>query len=126
MLAMESSDGAIPEGPFIMTQITQTRSRPDLDGIEQNRVLDLSTIGFLSLVAALITGILGMGALPIWTAGKGLFFTFLLCAIAAFVSSNLKRPSLVWAVIDELRERQLRRNRMIRIRATLADRHRCN
>ncbi len=60
-------------------------------------------IGMLSLICAVSSGVFGftVGAPPAWTWGKGLVVLFLIPAVAAFVGSTLKRPSLFWEVVDD-------------------------
>lgn len=62
------------------------------------------SIGLLSLICALASGVFGFGAdaPPDWTWEKGSFFTFLLVAAVSFVGSMLSRPSLLWEVLDEI------------------------
>lgn len=66
-------------------------------------------ISLLSLICALTSGVFGFGAdAPSdWTWEKGSFFFFLLLAAAAFVGSTVRRPSLLWEVLDEIRNRRL-------------------
>jgi hypothetical protein len=63
------------------------------------------SIGLLSLICALTSGVFGFGAdaPPVWTWEKGSFFLFLLLASFTFVGSMMSRPSLLWEVLDEIR-----------------------
>lgn len=63
----------------------------------------MSIIGLLSLICALMSGVFAVDATPAWTWGKGSFITFLMLAAAAFVFSTLRRPSLLWEVLDDYR-----------------------
>ena len=62
------------------------------------------SIGLLSLICALMSGVFGFGAdaPPVWTWEKGSFFLFLLVAAVSFVVGTLRRPSLLWEVLDEI------------------------
>lgn len=65
-------------------------------------------IGLLSLICALTAGVFGFGvnAPEGWTWSKASFFIFLLPAVAAFVDSTMQRPSLLWEVVDDVRQKQ--------------------
>ena len=67
------------------------------------------SIGMLSLICALASGVFGFGAdsPPVWTWGKGSFFFFLVVAAVAFIGSTMRRPSLLWEVVDEYQGRHL-------------------
>ena len=69
-------------------------------------------LSFLLLICALASGVMGFGpdGLPVWSLGKPLFAVFLLLALGLFAISELKRPSLLWAVYDDLRDRRKRRH----------------
>lgn len=71
------------------------------------------SLPFLCLICALAAGILGSGAegLPVWGLGKPLFAVFFVLATLLFLRSELQRPSLLWAIADDLIERRRRRNR---------------
>lgn len=75
------------------------------------------SIPMILLICAMTSGIwgFGVGSPPSWTWGKTSFVVFFVLAIALFVRNELKRPSLLWAVYDDLRERQLRRRLTIRL-----------
>jgi hypothetical protein len=60
----------------------------------------VSLIGLMFLICALASAILTVDRSP-WEQGS--FVTFLVLSVAAFVVSSLQRPSLLWAVIDDLR-----------------------
>lgn len=83
------------------------------------------TIGMLSLTAALASGVFGFGAgaSPTWTWDKGAFVFFLLVAALSYISSELRRPSLLWAVIDDLSIRGIRKRRYRRERIRRIQRH---
>jgi hypothetical protein len=68
----------------------------------------LSIIGLLSLLCALTAGIFGVDSTPEWTWGKGSFVMFLMLAVAAFLVSTLRRPSLFWEVVDDYHGRRFR------------------
>ncbi|MBC8115052.1 MAG: hypothetical protein H7062_11775 [Candidatus Saccharimonas sp.] len=63
------------------------------------------SIGLLSLICALTSGVFGFGvdAPDGWTWEKGSFFFFLLLAAVSFAASTIRRPSLLWEVLDEIR-----------------------
>lgn len=65
-------------------------------------------ISLLSLICALTSGVFGFGAdaLPDWTWEKGSFFFFLLLAAFALVGSTVRRPSLLWEVLDEFHSKR--------------------
>ena len=67
------------------------------------------SIGMLSLICALASGVFGFGAdaPPVWTWGKGSFFFFLLLAAVSFIGSTMRRPSLLWEVLDEYQGRHV-------------------
>lgn len=69
------------------------------------------SIRLLLLIGALSSGVIafGAGAPPVWTWGKTSFVVFFLLAVVAFVQSELKRPSLMWAVYDDLHSWRIRR-----------------
>lgn len=62
------------------------------------------SIGWLSLICALTSGVFGFaaGAPPDWTWEKGSFVFFLLLAAIAFIGSTVRRPSLLWEVLDDI------------------------
>jgi len=65
------------------------------------------SIGLLSLICALTSGVFGFGvdAPPTWTCCKVSFVIFLLVAAVLFMSSECRRPSLMWAVFDDVHEK---------------------
>ena len=67
------------------------------------------SIGLLSLICALASGVFGFGAdaPPVWTWEKGSFFLFLLVAAASFVGSTMSRPSLLWEVLDDIQGKRI-------------------
>ena len=66
----------------------------------------MSLIGLMFLICALASAILSMDRSP-WE--QGTFVTFLMLSMAAFVVSSLRRPSLLWAILDDLNnQRQTR------------------
>ena len=67
----------------------------------------MSIIGLLSLICALMSGVCAVDASSAWTWGNALFVTSFSIAAAAFVGSSLRRPSLLWEVIDDLRGHRL-------------------
>ena len=68
------------------------------------------SIGMLSLVGALVSGVFGfrVGAPDGWTWEKGSFFLFLLVAAVGCVASMIRRPSLLWEVLDEAQGKRIR------------------
>jgi hypothetical protein len=59
----------------------------------------------MCLIGALVSATFTVDRSP-WE--QGAFVTFLVLGVAAFVVSSLQRPSLLWAVIDDIRaHRQL-------------------
>jgi hypothetical protein len=75
---------------------------------------DMLVIGMLSLICAVSSGVFGFtaDAPPAWTWGKGLFVLFLVPAVVAFMSSTLKRPSLLWEVVDDIHEKRTQKRRL--------------
>ena len=67
------------------------------------------SIGLLSLICALASGVFGYGvdAPDGWTWEKGSFFFFLLVAAASYVGSTIRRPSLLWEILDEIQDKRL-------------------
>ncbi len=67
----------------------------------------MSSLGFLSLFAALTLGVFAFGveASGVWTCEKTAFVALLSVAIASFVGSMVQRPSLMWQVLDELQRK---------------------
>ena len=65
-------------------------------------------ISLLSLICALTSGVFGFAvdAPPDWTWEKGSFFFFLLLAVVSFIGSTIRRPSLMWAVFDEIQDQR--------------------
>jgi hypothetical protein len=59
----------------------------------------MSILGLMFLISALASAVLRVDRSP-WE--QGAFVTLLMLSTAAFVVSSLKRPSLVWAIIDDL------------------------
>lgn len=69
-------------------------------------------IGMLSLICAVSSGVYGFSAhAPAWNWGQGLFVVFLLPAAAIFTVSTLKRPSLLWEVVDDLHHKRIQHRR---------------
>lgn len=68
------------------------------------------SLRFLILICALATGIYGFSpdAPASWTFSKTSFVVLLLVAAVSFVGSELRRPSLLWEVVDEFHNRRLR------------------
>lgn len=66
---------------------------------------------FLMLIGALTTGMMVFApdAPPIWTWGKTSFVFFVLAAVTLFARSELKRPSLLWALYDDFYGTRIRR-----------------
>lgn len=65
----------------------------------------MSLIGLMCLICALLSATFAVDRSP-WEQGS--FITFLVLGVVAFVVSSLQRPSLLWAVIDDIRaHRQL-------------------
>jgi hypothetical protein len=85
----------------------------------------MSSIGLLSLICALTLGDFGFGAdTPlVWTWEKVSFFIFLLLTVACFVGSTLRRPSLFWEVLDEIRGKRFQKRRKSQARALTGDQH---
>lgn len=71
----------------------------------------MSIIGLVSLLCALTAGIFGVDSTPAWTWGEGSFVTFLMLAVVAFLVSTLRRPSLLWEVVDDFHGRRFRNSR---------------
>ena len=61
------------------------------------------SISLLSLICALTSGVFGFGADAPggWTWEKGSFFFFMVLAAVFFIGSTIRRPSLLWEVLDE-------------------------
>ena len=83
------------------------------------------SIGMLSLICALTSGVFGFGAdaPPVWTLGKGSFFFFLAVAVASFIGSTMRRPSLLWEVVDEYQGRHVRNLRHSQAHGLTGDQH---
>ncbi len=66
------------------------------------------SIGLLSLICALTSGVFGftVDAPPDWTWEKASFFFFVLLAAVSFVGGTLRRPSLLWEVLDDIQGRR--------------------
>jgi hypothetical protein len=73
------------------------------------------SIGLLSLICALTSGVFGFeaDAPDGWTWEKASFVLFLLVAVVSFGGSMLSRPSLLWEVLDEMQGKQFP-NRMLK------------
>jgi hypothetical protein len=84
---------------------------------------NMSSIGLLSLICALTLGVFGFGAETplVWTWEKVSFFIFLLLAMACFVGSTMRRPSLFWEVLDEVRGKRFQKRRQSQARALIGD-----
>ena len=67
----------------------------------------MSSLGFLSLFAALTLGVFAFGteASNVWTREKTAFVALLSAAIAFFAGSMVQKPSLMWQVLDELQRK---------------------
>lgn len=63
----------------------------------------MSIIGLVSLICALGIATLTVDPSP-WHQGS--FIVFLCLSVATFAASSLKRPSLLWEVIDDYRGRR--------------------
>lgn len=61
----------------------------------------MSIIGLVSLICALASAVFAVDSTPTWTWGKGFCVMFLMVAVVAFVASTLRRPSLLWEVVDD-------------------------
>lgn len=59
----------------------------------------MSLIGFVFLIAAMASTIFTVDRSP-WE--QGTFLMFLMLSIVAFGVSSLRRPSLLWAIIDDI------------------------
>jgi hypothetical protein len=59
----------------------------------------MSLMGLMFLICALVSAIFTVDRSP-WE--QGTFMTFLMLSMTAFVVSSLRRPSLLWAIIDDL------------------------
>lgn len=59
----------------------------------------MSLIGLMFLIAALASAIFTVDRSP-WE--QGTFVAFLMLSMAAFAVSSFRRPSLLWAIIDDL------------------------
>lgn len=69
------------------------------------------SVPMVLLICALTSGVIGFGvdAPPMWTWGKTSFVVFFVLAAVLFLKSELKRPSLLWAVYDDLHDWRRRR-----------------
>lgn len=83
------------------------------------------SVGMLSLICALTSGVFGFGAdaPPVWTWQKGSFFLFLLVAAAAFVGSTMSRPSLLWEVLDEIQGKRFQDPHQSQAHGLTGDQH---
>jgi len=85
----------------------------------------MSSIGLLLLICALTLGVFGFGAETplVWTWEKVSFFIFLLLAVACFVGSTMRRPSLLWEMLDEIQSKRFQKLRQSQARALTGDQH---
>ncbi len=69
----------------------------------------MSSFGLMSLICAAAMGFIGYGvdASPDWTWQKTMFFLCLSMAAASLIVNTLSRPSLLWAIIDDMRNKRL-------------------
>ena len=83
------------------------------------------SVGMLSLICALTSGVFGFGAdaPPDWTWEKGFFFFFLLLAAVSFVGSTIRRPSLLWEVLDEIQNKRFQNLRQCQAHGRTGDQH---
>ncbi len=83
------------------------------------------SVGMLSLICALTSGVFGFGAdAPSdWTWEKGSFFFFLLLAAVSFVGSTIRRPSLLWEVLDEIQNKRFQNLRQSQAHDLMGDQH---
>ena len=83
------------------------------------------SIGMLSLICALTSGVFGfgVGAPDGWTWVKGSFFLFLLVAVVGCFGSTMRRPSLLWEVLDENHDKQFQNPRRSRAHGLTGDQH---
>jgi len=83
------------------------------------------SLGLLSLIFALMSGVFGFDADAPggWTWEKGSFFFFLLLATFAFVGSTIRRPSLLWEIIDEFQGTRFQDLRQSQARAQTGEQH---
>ena len=83
------------------------------------------SFGLLSLICALTSGVFGFGAdtPPDWTWEKVSFFFFLLLAAIAFVAGTIRRPSLLWEVLDDIQGKQFHNLRQGQAHSLTGDRH---
>ncbi len=67
----------------------------------------MSSLGFLSLFAALTLGLSAFGVeMPdVWTREKTAFVALLSVALVSFAGSMVQKPSLMWQVLDELQRK---------------------
>ncbi len=71
----------------------------------------MSSLGFLSLFAALTLGVFAFEAeaSDAWTSEKTAFVALLGVAIVSFAGSMVQKPSLMWQVLDELQRKPFQR-----------------
>ncbi len=73
----------------------------------------MSSFGLMSLICAIATGSVayGVDASPVWTWQKLLFFLCLSGTVSSLIGNTLSRPSLLWEIIDDMRDKRLQQLR---------------
>lgn len=68
----------------------------------------MSSFGLMSLISAFAFGTIayGVDASPDLTWQKLMFFLCLTGALASLIGNTLSRPSLLWEIIDEMRNKR--------------------
>ena len=69
----------------------------------------MSSFGLTSLICAMAMGTTayGVDASPDWTWQKFMFVLCLSVTVASLIGNTLSRPSLLWAIIDDMRAKRL-------------------
>jgi hypothetical protein len=82
----------------------------------------MSTIGLITLISALMFGVMGSDLDPTWSLGEALALVMLLLGAGLFAASSLQRPSLLWEVSDDLCHRRVRKLHLIERRRNRSSR----
>jgi len=76
----------------------------------------MSTIGLITLISALMLGVMGSDLDPTWSLGEAMALVMLLLGAGLFAASSLRRPSLLWEVSDDVYHRLSRKHQLMQRR----------